>query len=176
MMRNGSTVDHSSMFSALHSRAAIGLVAALLSGCAANETSSRAALPPVTPIMVPPAMKADADPTLAGHVWTWQSSELRGERIVPDAPERYAIEFEPDGRVQVRADCNRGGAGYTAGADRSLSITPVATTKMGCSPGSKGTEFVRQLADVDGYDFVDGILVLRLKSNVGAMRFAAAAK
>ena len=162
------------MFDTLHSRAAIGLIMVLLSGCAANETSPKAALPPVTPIMVPPAMKADADPTLAGRVWTWQSSELRGERIVPDAPERYTIEFQPDGRVQVRADCNRGGAGYTAGTDRSVSITPVATTKMGCPAGSKGTEFVRELADVDGYDFVDGNLVLRLKSNAGAMRFVAA--
>ena len=162
------------MFNTLHSRAGIGLVIALLSGCVANETSPKAALPPVTPIMVPPAMKADADPTLAGRVWTWQSSELRGERIVPDAPERYTIEFQPDGRVQVRADCNRGGAGYTSHADRSLSITPVATTKMGCPAGSKGTEFVRQLADVDGYDFVDSNLVLRLKSNAGTMRFVAA--
>jgi heat shock protein HslJ len=174
MMRNESTVDHSSMFNTPHSWAAIGLVTALLSGCAANETSPKAALPPVTPIMVPPAMKAAADPTLAGRVWTWQSSELRGERIVPDAPERYTIEFQPDGRVQVRADCNRGGAGYTAGADRSVLITPVATTKMGCPAGSKGTEFVRELADVEGYDFVDGNLVLRLKSNAGAMRFLAA--
>jgi heat shock protein HslJ len=174
MMRNESTADHSSMFNTPPSWAAIGLVTALLFGCAANETSPKAALPPVTPIMMPPAMKADADPTLAGRVWTWQSSELRGERIVPDAPERYTIEFQPDGRVQVRADCNRGGAGYTSRADRSVSITPVATTKMGCPAGSKGTEFVRQLADVEGYDFVDGNLVLRLKSNAGTMRFVAA--
>ena len=164
------------MLKSSHSQRATWLLVVLLSGCATNGTSPKAALPPVTPIMVPPAMKADADPTLAGRVWTWQMSELRGERIVPDVPERYTIEFQPDGRVQARADCNRGGAGYTAGADRSLSITPVATTKMGCPAGSKGTEFVRQLADVDGYDFVDGNLVLRLKSNVGAMRFATAAK
>jgi len=164
------------MFNTLHSRAATAVVAALLSGCAANETSPKAALPPVTPIMVPPAMKADADPTLAGRVWTWQSSELRGERIVPDAPERYTVQFQSDGRVQVRADCNRGGAGYTASADRSLSIMPVATTKMGCPAGSKGTEFVRELAEVDGYDFVDGNLLLKLKSNAGAMRFTTAAK
>src|SRR5947208_692682 len=92
-----------------------------------SEPPARTARPPFASIMVPPAMKDDADPTLAGRVWTWQSSELRGERIVPDVPERYTIEFQPDGRVQARADCNRGGAGYTAGSDRSLSITPVAT-------------------------------------------------
>ena len=55
-------------------------------------------------------------------------------------------------------------------------MTPAATTKMGCPGGSKGTEFVRQLAEVDGYDFVDGKLVLKLKSNAGVMRFAPVAK
>jgi len=156
--------------------ALIILLAVLLTGCATNEASTKPSLPPITPIMVPPAMASGDAPALSGRVWRWQSTELRGERIVPDSPERYTVEFQPDGRVQLRADCNRGGAGYTARADRSLSITPAATTKMGCPPGSKGTEFVRQLADVDRYDFVDGNLVLTLKSNAGAMRFAPAIK
>ena len=155
---------------------AIGVAIAALHGCAADNASTKPALPPLTPIMVPPALKAGDDPTLAGRVWTWQASELRGERIAVAAPDRYTIEFQADGRVQVRADCNRGGAGYAAGADRALSITAVATTKMGCPAGSQGAEFVRQLADVGGYDFVDGNLVLILKSNAGAMRFSAAAK
>jgi heat shock protein HslJ len=157
-------------------RIAIACAAFSLAGCAANDAGNKTALPPITPIMVPPAMKAGDDPTLGGHVWAWQASDLRGERIVPDAPERYTVEFQPKGRIQVRADCNRGGAGYTAGADRSLSITPVATTKMGCPSGSRGSEFVRQLAEVNSYDFVDGNLVLTLKSNAGAMRFNSTAK
>ena len=164
------------MSNILHAWITIGFVTALLVGCGANETSTKSTLPPVTPIMVPPPMKGGDDPALGGHVWLWQGTELRGERIAPEAPERYTVEFQPDGRVQVRADCNRGGAGYTARADRSLSITPVATTKMGCPAGSKGTEFVRQLAEVGGYDFVDGNLMLALKSNAGAMRFATTAK
>ena len=152
------------------------VLATLMAGCAVNDTSTKPALPPITPIMVPPAMANRDGPTLGGSVWTWQGTALRGDRTVPDAPERYTIEFQSDGRVQLRADCNRGGAGYTARSDRSLSITPVATTKIGCPPGSKGTEFARQLADADRYDFVDGNLVLTLKSNGGEMRFAPAAK
>ena len=50
-------------------------------------------------------------------------------------------------------------------------MTAAATTKMGCPSGSKGTEFVRQLVESNSYDFVDGDLVLTLKSNAGAMRF-----
>jgi heat shock protein HslJ len=152
------------------------MVAALLQGCAANDTGNKAALPPLTPIMVPPTMKSSDEPKLKGRAWTWQRTDLRGERIAPDAPANYTIEFGDDDRLQVRADCNRGGAAYTARTDRTLSISPVATTKMGCPAGSRGAEFVRQLADVDGYDFVDGDLVLTLKANAGAMRFAAIAK
>ena len=161
----------------LLNRVAVALVVFLVGACSANETTTKPSLPPVTPIMVPPTMTSANEPTLGGRVWTWQSTQLAGsERIVPDAPERYTIEFQPDGRVQLRADCNRGGAGYAAGANRSLSMTPAATTKMGCPSGSKGTEFVRQLAEVTSYDFVDGNLVLTRKSNAGAMRFTPATK
>jgi heat shock protein HslJ len=155
----------------------IALIVVLAGACSANETTTKPALPPITPIMVPPTMASGAEPTLGDRVWAWQGTQLVGnERVVPDAPERYTIEFQPDGRVQLRADCNRGGAGYAVGANRSLTLAPAATTKMGCPSGSKGTEFVRQLAEVGGYDFVDGDLVLTLKSNAGAMRFKTAAK
>jgi heat shock protein HslJ len=161
----------------LHDCMGIALVVFLAGACSANETTIKPALPPITPIMVPPTMTSATEPGLAGRVWVWQGTQLAGnERMVPDAPERYTIEFQPDGRVQLRADCNRGGAGYVAGANRSLTMTPAATTKMGCPSGSKGTEFVRQLAEVSGYDFADGDLVLTLKSKAGAMRFTSAAK
>ena len=155
----------------------IALIVVLAGACSANETTTKPTLPPITPIMVPPTIASAAEPTLGGRVWAWQGTQLVGnERIVPDAPERYTIEFQSDGRAQLRADCNRGGAGYAVGANRSLTMTPAATTKMGCPSGSKGTEFVRELAEVGGYDFGDGDLVLMLKSNAGAMRFKAAAK
>jgi heat shock protein HslJ len=161
----------------LHDCMGIALVALLAGACSANETATKPTLPPITPIMVPPTMTSGTEPALGGRVWTWQGTQLIGnERMAPDAPERYTIEFQPDGRVQLRADCNRGGAGYAAGANRSLTMTPAATTKMGCPSGSKGTEFVRQLAEVSGYDFVDGDLLLTLKSDAGAMRFTSAAK
>jgi heat shock protein HslJ len=143
----------------------------LLAACGAPE-SKAPTLPPVTPIMVPPAIAVDAN-TLAGRAWAWQDTRLAdGSNVAVDAPERYTIEFMADGRVQLRADCNRGNAGYTVGANRALSLTPAATTKMGCPPGSKDTVFLRQLAEVSGYSLVDGGLVLTLKADGGSMRFA----
>lgn len=144
----------------------------LLAACNAPE-SKAPVLPPVTPIMVPPAITADSANVLAGRAWAWQGSRLAdGTSVTVDAPERYTIEFMPDGRAQLRADCNRGNAGYSAGANRALSLTPAATTKMGCPPGSKDTVFLRQLVEVSGYSLVEGSLVLTLKADGGSMRFA----
>jgi heat shock protein HslJ len=145
-----------------------------LAGCSApRATDAPAALPAVTPIMMPPAMAAGTAEELVGRAWSWQGTTYAGNRqVVPDAPERYSIEFMPDGRVQLRADCNRGGARYEARESRSLTLGPAALTKMGCPPGSKDTEFVRQLGDVAAYRFVDGNLVLALNTDNGSMRFA----
>ena len=148
----------------------------LFVACSAPE-SKAPPLPPVTPIMVPPAIAADSASALGGRAWAWQGTRLAdGTNVAVDAPERYTIEFMQDGRVQLRADCNRGNAGYTMGANRALSLTPAATTKMGCPPGSKDTVFLRQLAEVAGYSLVDGGLVLTLKAEAGSMRFTSLAR
>jgi heat shock protein HslJ len=150
---------------------------ALAAACSAPATSAPP-LPPVTPIMIPPAMAAsDGADALAGRVWAWQRTQLSdGKVVAPDAPDRYTLEFMPDGRAQLRADCNRGGARYDAGAGRTLALSAVATTKMGCPPGSLGTDFVRDLGEVGGYRFADGKLVLTLRVDSGSMYFAPLAR
>ena len=149
----------------------------VLAGCSAPAQPGASALPPVTPIMVPPAMAAPDDGALTGRVWAWKDTRFPDDRrVAPDAPDRYTLEFFPDGRVQLRADCNRGSARYTAGADRALALSPAAVTKMGCPPGSKGTEFLRELGQVSAYLIADGDLVLTLRPDTGSMRFSALAR
>jgi heat shock protein HslJ len=159
-------------------RAAAFALALVVAACSAPPASQKpVALPTVTPIMIPPAMAEGGDDELAGRVWSWQGTTYAGNRqVVPDAPERYSLQFMPDGRVQLRADCNRGGARYELGTNRALTLGPAAVTKMGCPPGSKDTEFLRQLGDVAGYRLVDGNLVLALNSDSGSMRFAPLAR
>jgi len=158
-------------------RIAVALVALLMDACSTNPAATKPSLPPITPIMLPPTARAADEAMLEGRAWAWQGTYFAGkETIVPDQPERYTLEFRHDGRVQVRADCNRGSAGYTMRANQSLTITQAATTKMGCPPETKGDEFLRELADVDGYDTAGRDLVLTLKEKAGAMRFAPLAK
>lgn len=117
-------------------------------------------------------MAAASSDELVGRPWLWQATELPGDRqTIPEAPERYTLQFMPDGNVQLRADCNRGGAKYQVGANNALTLSPAFLTKMGCPAGSKDTEFARQLGEITAYRIVDSDLLLSLKSG-GRMRFA----
>ena len=95
--------------------------------------------------MIPPAMAASAQDDLTGGAWRWQAA------ATAEASDRYTIEFMPDGRVQVRADCNRGAGRYTVEPDGRMSLTQIALTKMGCGAGSLDAQFARQLGDVERY-------------------------
>jgi heat shock protein HslJ len=172
------TLEGLSMFSFPPRLAGALAFAAVAAACSAPASPPPQALPPVTPIMMPPAINAENDAAgLAGRTWSWQETQFatRG-RVAPDAPERYTLEFLADGRVQLRADCNRGGAQYQMAANRGLTLSPAATTKMGCPPGSQDSEFLRQLAQVDGYRIEAGNLVLTLKLDSGSMRFVPLAR
>ena len=166
------------MFAFAGRRAGAFCLAVAMAACSAPAPQPAQSLPPVAPIMMPPAIGATENaPGLAGRVWSWQETQfaVRG-RVAPDAPERYTLEFLADGRVQLRADCNRGSARYETAASRALTLSPAATTKMGCPPGSQDGEFLRQLAQVVGYRFAAGNLVLTLKLDSGSMRFAPLAR
>lgn len=121
----------------------------------------------------PPPLAPEAQVQLTASVWAWQGTQMSDDtRIVPDDPARYTLEFQPNERVGVRADCNGGSGTYTLDGNR-LSFGPIALTRMMCPPGSKDAEYLRGLGQVSGYLFRAGDLVLTLKVDSGSMRFAA---
>lgn len=127
---------------------------------ACSSTAPRNTLPPVTPIMVPPPIASADAGDLTGGAWRWEGA---------GGPAVYTVEFMPDGRVLVQADCNRGGGRYTQDAAGHLALTAVATTKMGCPAGSQDALFLRQLADVQAYRLNGNVLELQLRAG-GSMR------
>ena len=144
-------------------------LALALSACAATNTG--APLLPGTVDAPPPPMAAAGDALLTNTTWTWAGTQTSdGNRIVPEAPERYTLTFQPGGQVNVRADCNRGSASYLLN-DTALSFGPVALTKMLCSPGSRDAEFLKELANVTGQRFAGSELSLALRGESGTMRF-----
>jgi heat shock protein HslJ len=144
-------------------------------------------LPPESELAAEPAPGAPASraptillaqagtPAFAEGTWQWRQTVFSdGKRVTPDAPDRYTVQFSPDGRFSVRADCNRGSSRFQQGPEaHQLQIAPPATTKMGCPEGSLGGEFLRQLGMVTGWLFANGELVLTFKFDSGSMLFRA---
>jgi heat shock protein HslJ len=132
------------------------------------------AFPPGPP--PPPMTERDAPvaaPALVGPVWAWQHTLMNDDsRTVPGAPDRYTLQFRPDGRVDVRADCNRGGGSYTQ-QERRLSFGPIALTRMQCAPGSNDAAFLKGLPEITSFLFAGDLLVLELKYDSGSMQFRA---
>jgi heat shock protein HslJ len=121
----------------------------------------------------PPPIAAAGDALLTGTVWSWQGTQMGdGARLTPDAPERYTLEFQPGGMVNVRADCNRGSTSYLLNGS-ALTFRPIALTRMACAPGSRDAEFLKGLGAVSGQSFRGNDLVLTLKADSGSMRFTA---
>lgn len=122
-----------------------------------------------TPVTMP---WQDRTPVLTGAVWRWTETLMSDDtRIRPAAPERYSLEFLPDGATRVRADCNTGSGRYEMAADRKLTLGRMAVTQAACLPGSLGEAYLKGLANVSGYLFDGDNLVLTLSHDGGTMRF-----
>ena len=146
-----------------------GALALVLCACAATDSGAPVLRGSIN--APPPPMALAGDALLTNTVWSWQGTQMKdGTRIAPDAPERYALTFQPGGQVSVRADCNRGSASYLLN-DTALSFGPVALTKMMCPPGSRDAEFLKELAAVATQGYIGYDLMLTLQGSAGTMRF-----
>ncbi len=113
-------------------------------------------------------------PALVGTLWKLQQIQFSdGTLLVADQPEHYTAEFLDDGTLLVRADCNRGRADFTTTSDRTLQVSPIATTMAACPEGSIGSEFVQALGNSGIYFFQDGNLFVDLAFDSGTIQFSA---
>jgi heat shock protein HslJ len=88
-----------------------------------------------------------------------------------DQPDRYTIRFGRDGRVALRADCNRGTGGYSVSADHRITFRPIALTRMMCPKGSLSNRFAKEVGRATSYFLKDGDLFLELPVDSGTLRF-----
>jgi heat shock protein HslJ len=115
--------------------------------------------------------RAAAPPQVLSGTWQWEGTLMNdGTAIVPRLPSRYTLEFGPDGRAAIRADCNTGNGPFTIVGNQ-ISLGPFALTRALCPPGSLDTRFVKHLESVVSYLIVDGDLILELPFDSGGMRF-----
>lgn len=135
--------------------------------------------------MVVPAPTAPRSP-LAGTQWqlvAFESmSDEQGTARPPD-PASYTLAFGPDGRANLRLDCNRGSATWQASAatgdtpgrrSGSLEFGTLASTRAMCPPASLEPRIAKALPFVRSYVLVDGRLHLSLLADGGILVFASA--
>lgn len=112
-------------------------------------------------------------PALMGVVWEWQEFAGMDDTIVrPDDPTHYTIEFLPEARLAVRADCNRATGAYEADAPK-IDIEIGGVTRAMCPPGSLMDRFLRDLDEVSSHVFREGGLFLALPVDAGILEFQA---
>lgn len=93
----------------------------------------------------------DAHP-LTGTEWRLVAIDTSGSTttLTPALQQRHTIAFAEGGELQARLDCNRGRSSWTAGQPAngagSITIGPLASTRMACPQPSFGD----QLAGIAG--------------------------
>jgi heat shock protein HslJ len=104
------------------------------------------------------------------RVWEWERTVAPSGTLESPAPQRYTLELSPNGRLLVRADCNRGTGAYRIG-DGTIALGPIATTRMACPPGSLGEPYLRDLQRAADFFVENAHLFLELPADAGTMRF-----
>jgi heat shock protein HslJ len=134
---------------------ALAVPVALLAGACADTN-------PVANPSPLPAVEGSGRATasgLVGPVWKLTTFEAQGAAPVSVlVPDNFTAQFG-DGRVEVRADCNRCGGGYSA-TESTLSVGPMACTLAACPNAPLDTQFAGALQAAQSYTVTGSKLVV----------------
>ncbi len=109
---------------------------------------------------------------LTTGVWKWQqSADSSGQTWTSPNPANYTVQFNADGSVAAKLDCNQSNGTYKAD-ETNLTITLGATTMMACPPPTLDSVFTQQLGMVSSYFFDGNNLILLWKADSGSMKFS----
>lgn len=107
---------------------------------------------------------------LKNTIWRWQTSESATGKTTIDKPENYQIEFLTDGKIGVKADCNRGGGSYTT-TGGNISLARIFTTKKFCGEKSLDSRFLRALESARAFRVEGNTLLISSENETGTMKF-----
>jgi len=143
-------------------------VALAIAGCATPATSRS---PSQLVAVGPPEVRTAGDGTL----WLWRTTIANdGSGYAPPSPDRYTIRFLNEGRVEVRADCNRGTGRWIAHPDGVIIIGAFTMSKLACGRDSLDRVFLDNLSRVNRFTILlPDQLQLALPRDSGAMTFQA---
>lgn len=104
--------------------------------------------------------------------WFWTGTASARASIMASDPGRYSLTLNPDGSVQVRADCNQGRSNVQWPEEGEISFGPVGLTKMGCPADSQDRQFLDDLAAAERHRLDQGRWLIELDGSRGTMQFA----
>ncbi|MBW8636266.1 META domain-containing protein [Hoeflea sp. WL0058] len=108
---------------------------------------------------------------LTGTSWRLVEIQSMNDTVArPENPSRYTLEFLPDGRVAIQADCNRGAGAWTNDGGQ-LQFGPIASTKAMCPPSSISEIYLSQFEWVRSYVMEDGHLFLATMADGSIIEF-----
>lgn len=115
-----------------------------------------------------------ATPALEGTNWrlaSFQPNTDGSAQLTPREPDQFTLSLGKDGRLAAKLDCNRGNGPWQAVAvdanSGTLSLGPVATTRMMCPPDAIGTRLTADLNALRTYRLQDGRLHTSLPADAG---------
>ena len=109
---------------------------------------------------------------LDGTAWRLLNITSMNDTIdVPDDPDKYTLEFGPDGSAAMRLDCNRGTGSWSSESASQLTFGPVAATRALCVPPSLGEKYLAQFEWVRSYTMKDGHLFLATMADGSIIEF-----
>lgn len=115
-----------------------------------------------------------ATPTLEGTSWRlagFRSGDDGAGALQPRAADQFTLSFGKEGRLTAKLDCNRGTGPWQAVAGDAqggtLSLGPVATTRMMCPPDPLGTRLAADLTALRTYRMQDARLYTSLPADAG---------
>jgi heat shock protein HslJ len=105
---------------------------------------------------------------------TWQLVKFQGGDdtvLIPDDKMKYTIEFNADGSLAARIDCNRGRGTWKSSGPNQLEFGLMALTRAACPPGSLHDRIVKYWEFIRSYVIKDGHLFLSLMADGGTYEF-----
>jgi len=153
------------------------IIVLLLVACGGGEEETPVPtieLPPTSPPSTStplPEQAAGGTAALQSTPWQWIShlDQATGVTSISD-PQNYIVDFQLDGSVLVKADCNNATGTYIAD-DSGLTITMGPMTLAACAEGSRSEQFISLLGGAANYDITDNQLRIDLFADAGNLMF-----
>lgn len=111
------------------------------------------------------------DSLLAGTSWQLVAIHSANDSVFePRNPEDYVLRFRSEGRLQIEADCNQAGAGWSA-AGGEIRLSDLVTTRKLCISPSLFNRYIMALEQAQNLQLSDERLVITTLSGIDRLEF-----